>query len=115
MSVYFVNCDDLRLAMAVRGLAGEWVGDDEAVQFTGVNGAMLCWLVKRSMVLTGGENVEELVERLPELIPWEEAMHLYRYVTITFPKPVDARTAFAALEKEIHRESRIACSSVRRD
>jgi len=104
MSVYFVDCDDLILTMASRGIAGEWVGDEELVQFSGAHGALLCWNRKRSMVHTSGENVEELLERLPELIPWEEAMHLYRYVTIAFPEPVDARTAFAALEKEIHED-----------
>ena len=74
MSVYFVNCGDLRLIVEGRGIAGEWVVGDDALEFTGINGAMLCWVVRRSMVFIGGKNVKELLAWLPELVPWKEVM-----------------------------------------
>jgi hypothetical protein len=74
MSVYFVNCDDLLVATAIRHLAGRWCGENEYWEFHGVKGATLCWFSNRSLVFARGENVEELIECVPELVPWEEAM-----------------------------------------
>jgi hypothetical protein len=74
MHVYFVNCDDLRPILAIHGITGEWSGDDDYLEFTGANGEMLCWLARRCLVLAGGENVRKLIESVPELVPWAEAM-----------------------------------------
>src|SRR5215208_2405545 len=74
MCHYFVNCDDLRHATTIHGLAGKWKGSDNFQQFHSDDGTILVWVVNASWAFTGDVSPETIIAALPELIPWEDAV-----------------------------------------
>ena len=74
MCFFFVNCPCLEHAVTSRGLAGGWIGNTHYKEFHADNGAKLCWFVDDLVVLGAGENLSVLSSRVPELVPWDDAM-----------------------------------------